>query len=263
MQMLRASRIFGLALFAAIALGAATSASAAPPEFGRCVPAATAKTGEYKGAKCTLPAGGKGTYNWLPGPGPSPKFVATGEKVSLETVGKTKIQCAASTADGEYTGAKTETETLVLIGCIETATNQKCQTNPFKEGEIETEPLEGELGFISNGEIPVVGVDLKPKSPSTTVAVFSCGKPPETPGLSVLIEGSVIAPIKPTNNMLLEFKSPYVVTAGKQAVQQFEGGAKDTLTANIRRGTTTSSEEIGLRQIVLEENEERMEIKAK
>jgi hypothetical protein len=218
--------------------------------------------GEYKGAHCLLLAGGKGNYNWVPGPGPKPVFVGTGEKVSLETVAGTKIQCAASTQEGSYTGPKTESDTLVLIGCIETKTSQKCQTNPLKEGEIETQPLKGELGFISNGEKPVVGVDLKPETGSV-VATFVCGKLPESPGINVVLEGSVIAPIKPVNRMRLEFTLPYVVMGGKQAVQQFEGGAKDTLTAQILSGLTTTTEEIGLRQLVTVENEEPIEVKAR
>jgi hypothetical protein len=253
----------GLAVVALVALGIATTASAAPPEFGRCV-AAIGKTGAYKGKNCTAPAGGKGTYNWLPGPGPAPAFSGTGEKVALETPGKLKLICGAATFDGAYSGPKTVLVTLDLIGCENTATKQKCQTMPVKEGEIEAE-VEGELGFISGGAKPVVGLDLKPpaSSSSSTVTTFQCGKPPEVLGVSAAVEGSVIGPIKPITHMTEEFKLSYAETNGVQAVRQFEGGPQDTLVAKLLSGSETRTEEIALRSTIVMLNSEPMEIKAK
>jgi hypothetical protein len=253
--------MMGFALVAAVTLGLAASASAAPPEFGQCVPA-VGKTGQYKGVHCIASAGGKGGYNWAPAPGPKPGFSGVGEKVSLETPAKLKIVCGASTFDGKYTGPKTLTVTLDLVGCENTATKQKCQTLPVKEGEIEAE-LDGELGFIVGGEKPKVGLDVKPKSPSTTFTSFGCGKLPEPPGVSGTVEGSLIGAIKPLNHMVEEFKLTHAATAGVQAIQQFEGGAKDTLTAKLLQGLETKTEEIALRESVLMTNEEPVEIKAK
>jgi hypothetical protein len=264
MERMKTFRRAALSLIVVAGLGAGMTAAAqaAPPEFGKCVPA-VGKTGEYKGKNCLAPAAGKGTYNWQPAPGPKPTFSGVGEKVSLETPGKVIITCAAATFEGSYTGPKTETVTATLIGCIlsSSPSQQKCQTTPAKEGEIEAS-LEGEIGFIRGGEKPLVGLDLKPKSPSTVFATFQCGKLPET-GPSGTIEGSVIAPIKPINHAAEEFKLLYQATSGKQAVEHFEGGPNDTLTVKLISGIETKTEPIALHAVVLDSNEEPTEIKAK
>jgi hypothetical protein len=263
MRPLRMVGVTVLAVAAVAATGVA-SAAAAPPEWGRCEAAVGGKTGEYKNAKCTAPAGGTGLFNWAPEPTGKAKFATVGEKVGLETTGKRRIICGESVSDGSYTGPKTATVTLMLVGCNLEGTATRCQTNPAKEGEIEAS-LEAELGFITGGSRPVVGVALKPKAPSTVWAAFSCVKLPETPVLSGVIEGSVIGRIKPLNRMTAEYAEIYSAAAGVQAVQQFEGGAKDTLTVKLLEGLTTTTEEIGLRQRVALENEglETTEIKAK
>ena len=132
---------------------AASAASGAVPEFGRCVPAEPAKTGEYAGAGCVSAAAGhKGSYNWLAGPGAKPKFTAFAGPVTLETVGGSAIACSNGTVNGEYTGAKTASATISVVGCIDVATEKLCQTNPVLPGELEATGLEGELGFIVGGD---------------------------------------------------------------------------------------------------------------
>jgi hypothetical protein len=259
---MRRLTITGLCLTAVLAASAfaAAGASAALPEFGRCVKAAP-HTGTYKYASCVVLApGGKGSYNWEPGPAALKKFEGTGELTTLETVGKVKVECAGSTFNGEYTGAKTETVTITLINCVD-STKRFCQSNPAKEGEIETPlALEGELGFIAGGERPMVGLDLKH---SPDIVTFECGKLPETV-LDGVVEGSVISRIRPIEKMTAEFKQTYTESRGKQIPQQFEGGAKDTLSTTLISGLTKTTEESGLKnKLVTEENEEPLEIKAK
>jgi hypothetical protein len=240
---------------------ASASASAALPELGRCVPASTAKTGEYKGARCLTPAAGTGNYNFLPGPGEKKKFVGTGSEAKLEMPGL-KVSCAASTSEGEYTGAKTASVTLDLIGCSTVAaTSQLCQSNPVKAGEIETLPLEGEFGFIQSGQKPVVGLDVK-RSPS--LVTFTCGSPPETTTTTVVVEGSVIGKFAPNDAMVMDSKLSYKTSGGKQVVEHFEGGPTDTLSAKLISGLTTTTEEAALKLRLMEiANEEPLEIKAK
>src|ERR1700682_3211521 len=261
---MKRAKILGLCLIAVLTGSAIASAaaSAALPEFGRCVKVTTPHTGAYKGNNCLIPAGGTGAYNWEPGPGAAKKFEGAGETATLETVGKQKIQCGGSTFTGEYTGAKTETVTLNLINCADVSTAQLCQSNPVKEGEIETPvALEGELGFIVGGEKPTVGLALKH---SPTIVTFECGKLPETTIVHGALEGSVISKIMPIDRMVKEFKQTYRTSAGKQIPQQFEGGAKDTLTLTLVSGLTKTTEEAGLKnKLVTEENEEALEIKAK
>ncbi len=256
--------VLALAAVGAVSAGAAATASAAVPEFGHCVKA-VGKTGEWQGANCTKSAGGKGLYNWVPGPGPKPKFEGSGEGNELETVGGKKIACGGSTFAGEYTGPKTESVTVDFIGCIYAPTKQECQSNPGQAGEIESaQPLEGELGYIVKSEKPApkVGLDLKPKSPSTSLFTFQCGKPPETSIILGTIEGSVIGSIVKINRPVSEFVLSYKDLKGVQKPQQFEGGSKDTLTLKLVSGLSTTTEELGLKVLETDENEEPIEIKA-
>ena len=224
-------------------------------------------TGQYKGAQCLAPAGGKGTYNWLPGPGGKRKFAGSIGPVALATVGGFKVKCSSGDFTGEYTGTKTASVTLALVGCLNGATLQKCQTTPIKEAEIETQPIEAELGFIKGGERPKVGLDLKPAPP----IAFDCGTFGEETHTLVSVEGSVIGTIQPPNSMRATFKVIYTASKGKQVPERFEGGVKDTLTLQRTVGATTTTEQAGLTIIGIEEipkpliveNEEPIEIKAK
>jgi hypothetical protein len=263
---MKRAKIFGLCLIALLTGSAIASAgaSAALPELGRCVKVAVPHTGKYKYASCVvLAAGSKGSFNWEPGPGALKKFEgSTTVTTVLETSSKIKISCAGGTFNGEYTGAKTLTATVDLINCENLAGKAKCQSNPAKEGEIEDAvPLEGELGFIAAGEKPLVGLDLKAKSPGTTIVTFECGKLPEV--FHGTLEGSVIARIKPIEKMAEEFTMTYKQTNSKQLPEQFEGGAKDTLATQLLIGTESSTQATGLTSGVLIPNEEPLEIKAK
>jgi alpha-tubulin suppressor-like RCC1 family protein len=249
-----------------LAFGPPSAPPSPLPEFGRCVPVKKG-TGQYKGAQCLVPAGGKGTYNWLPGPGGKPKFAASAGPVTLETVGGLKVKCSSGDFTGEYTGTKTASVTLALVGCLNGATLQKCQTTPIKEAEIETPPIEAELGFIKGGERPQVGLDLKPAPP----IAFDCGTFGEETHMLVSVEGSAIGAIQPANSMRSTFKVIYTASKGKQVPERFEGGVTDTLTLQRTVGSTTTTEQAGLTIIGIEEkpkpliveNEEPIEIKAK
>jgi len=259
---MRTIKTAGAALVALLALGlAATGASAALPEWGRCVPAESAETAEYSGKKCVTPGEGKGKYNFVPEPGPKPKFEGTStEGVLLKTANLT-ISCSAATFNGEYTGPKTASVTVDLIGCLN-GNAKKCQSNPLKEGEIEPPgPLEGEIGFININGFKVVGLDLK-RSPAITT--FTCGEPLEVPETNGTIEGSVIGKIGPLNSMRPELKLVYKTAGNKQIPEAFEGGEKDTLSIKLVSGLTTVTEEAALKIKLVEiVNEEPMEIKAK
>ncbi len=253
-----------------VAATAVASASATIPEIGRCEHVTT-KKGKYQYNNCIKPnPSGKGSYEWTPGPGAKPAFAAEATTVLLETVGKSKVQCGSADYTGEWTGAKTATVNLALHSCQNTATKKICSTNPTNGAEIKTEqPLEGELGFIVGGEKPTVGLDLKPKSPSTVVLSFTCGGPPEPElGEPWLVEGSVIAEVKPPNLMKSEYKLFYKATAGKQVPEKFEGGVKDTLIANRLVGMVQKVEQAGLTLKgellpIIATGEEPLEIKAK
>jgi hypothetical protein len=257
-------RIVGAALVGVFAAAAfAASASGALPEFGKCVPA-EGKTGEYSNAGCVYPAGGKGRYNWVPGPGEKKKFTSFAGPVTLETVGGFKIACSNGTLAGEYTGAKTATASMSVLGCIEVGTGKLCQSNPAKNGEIEATGLEGELGFIAAGSKPKVGLQLKLSTP----LLFECRSGMEPPSPKVL-EGAFIGKIAPLNRMRETFKATYTAVHGKQVPEKFEEGPSEVLT--LKDVLSSKSEQAGLTIIGIEEkpkaliieNEEPIEIKAR
>ena len=258
---MKLSRTVGACVLAVAALSAAfaAGASASLPELGRCVKVARG-TGEYKGKNCTIKAAGnKGEYNFLPGAA-KPKFEGSSEIVTLET-GKVKILCAAATLNGEYTGPKTSSVTVDLIGCENTATKHKCNSNPLKEGEIEPpEALKGELGFIVGGAKPTVGLDLK--SEHGTIVSFTCGEPGEPPELQGTLEGSVIAKVLKIDVMVPEFSLTYTAKGGKQVPEKFEGGPVDTLTLKVVTKAGPATEAAVLKTKATLPNEEALEIKA-
>lgn len=258
---MKVTRMLGACVLAVAALSAvfATAASASLPELGRCVKVAP-KTGEWVGKNCTRPAGGKGEYNFLAGAAKKKFEGSTSEVATLETP-KLKIGCAAATLNGEYTGAKTSTVTLDLIGCQNAATKHKCNSNPLKEGEIEApEALKGELGFITGGSKPTVGLDLKAEH--GVIVAFTCGEPGTPPELSGTLEGSVIAKVLKTNVMVPEFSLTYKATGGKQVPEKFEGGPVDTLTLKVVTTGGSTTEAAVLKTKAILPNEESLEIKA-
>ena len=260
---MRIFKIMAGAVLAAAAMGiAASGALAAPPEWGRCVPSPN-HTGEYTGSHCTLKsANHKGAFEWAPEPSAKPGFTAEGEAISLETTGKRKITCAVSHQEGSYTGAKTEKTKLTLVGCTtklgtETA---NCRTSPSGEGEIESTELTGEIGFVTVQGKKAVALDLKPASGKTFFA-FTCGAPPGKT-IAATVEGSVLGRATPLNSMVEEFKVAYTQTApGKQALQSFEGGEKDTLSTTFVQGLEPPiTEETSLKMKSVQSNEETAEI---
>lgn len=252
-----------LAAIGAGALAVNAGAASSPPEFGRCVKVA-GHVSQYRDAGCrSKPVKeNTGAYEWFPGPGEKSGFTGSGENVLLETAGGLKITCAASQFVGKYATAKTETLKVSLIGCTEPVSKTNCQSNPLEEGEIVSNEAEGELGYINNtGKIAVVGLDVKAKGGGALWS-FTCGKLP-TLALTDTVEGSVIAPITPRTRMSEVFKLNYKQAHGKQAVQQFEGGAKDTLTSKVVKGVTVTTEETGFNSTRDDTNEELMEVKAR
>ena len=231
--------------------------TASLPALGRCVKAAVRKTGEWIGPRCVGFAHGKGAYNFLPGPGTGKKFTGSTGAVSLETVGKAKVTCSSGTAAGEYTGSKTLTITLTLSGCERPSTHEPCQSVGGASGQIKTNGLEGEYGFVSSGKNTSVGLDLKHEP---ALATFECATA-ALPGKELIeLQGSAIGPIAKIDVMVPGFTVTYKATAGRQVPEQFEGEAKDTLVTAIVGG---SSEQTGLTATLALTNEEKLEIKAK
>jgi hypothetical protein len=224
----------------------AVAAQAGPPEIGRCVKVAKG-TGEFKDAGCEKGFFKGGNYNWIPGPGPKHKFTSTEGLSTFEFNGK-KITCKSDTDSGEYTGPKTDSETIVFNGCE--SAGFPCTTAGHPAGQIETTLLESELGFI---KLPkTIGLDLKPIG-GANFAEFDCGP------IKVIIQGSVIAPITPISKMTTTFIAKFKAVKSKQNPEHFEGGVNDTLfcTELVKEG---KSDKCGFTSTDTITNEEPIEI---
>jgi hypothetical protein len=138
---MRRMRIIGLCLVSAVALSAlaATSASAALPEFRPPFPKA---------------------------------FSSTSGKTVLETVKKFKMTCTSDRNTGEVTGPKTGTVVITFVGC--TIPGAPCSNVPETPGLVKTNTLVADLGYI-NKATKEVGLDL---FNGNLIAQFTCGGVP-------------------------------------------------------------------------------------
>lgn len=251
-------------IIAVLVLGAIAvpAASAALPEVGRCVEVAKG-AGAYRGSACiTHETRGGGRWEFVPVSATEKQtFKGSGSSPVILTAGHSTLTCVTGNVSGEYTGPKTATVELELQACTN-ASGQGCQTTPLQPTEIKSVPLEAELGFIK-GVAPgiQVGLDIKPQSPLTSLAVYECGTPTETASIA----GSVIAKVTPLEKMTtlndLLFK---VTRAGQQVPEKLEGGPTDTLSTTFMSGLESSTGASTLK--VIEEtgtNTNALEIKAK
>jgi hypothetical protein len=180
-------KIAGLCALLVCALGAVTGVStSSAAEYGVCV---AQKKGVYQDAGCTQRAAKKGSFEWHAAGecypqkkanfteegcktlaekkgkpdhkgkfelAPKPTYTSKGGEQILETPGSGAVTCKSDTDVGAITGAKTDTDKIVLAGC-ETLGN-KCKSVPPGElatnaGEIITEPLATELTEV---EFPAI-----------------------------------------------------------------------------------------------------------
>ena len=255
-----------------IGLPASAEVNSAPslPTLGRCVKVGSG--GAFTRANCIAESpGSQGAFEWMPGPGSKPKFSAPINQVILETTGGTKVTCGSSALAGEWTGPKGASVSLTFKGCEKPSAKKPCQSSPTAAGEVSTSvPLEGELGFVKGGAKPKVGLDLKAKSPSPAVLVFTCGGPPGELGAGEqwTVEGSAIGEVKSLNGMKVIHRLLFKAKAGKQIPERFESGVKDTLLATRTEGTSQKVEQAGLtllgeRATISSQGEEKLEVKAK
>jgi alpha-tubulin suppressor-like RCC1 family protein len=235
------------------------------PELGRCVRVTTG--GAYRGAtpRCiALSNSRRGNFEWLPGPGTKSKFNERLTEPQLETVGRGKLSCVLAVLEGEYTGAKTETIShLLLAGCRDLTRGVSCQSNVLEAGVIESSlSLEGTLGFIGSHGRASVGWTIQPAEPATPLASFVCGSGART--TAELLQGSVIARATPTNATVSAFQLQYRQSHGKQTPEVLEGGERHVMTLTTTPLMRESiSEQVALQSSGVLTVEEPLEIKAK
>lgn len=216
------------------ALGAITGVStSSAAEYGVCV---AQKKGAYEDAGCVRRAAKKGSFEWHAAGtcyaqkkgnftegecktvaekkgkpdhkgkfelAPTPTYTSKGGEQILETPGLGTVTCKSETDIGAITGAKTDTDKVVLVGC-ETLGAVKCKSVAPGEpatnaGEIVTEPLVTELTEV---EFPAISgkfvVDTRftdSAGASHSQAWFECG------GVQFETTGFVAGVDSPINTM--------------------------------------------------------------
>jgi hypothetical protein len=258
--------MLGLCLVAVFAI-AATSASAAKPEWGQCY----AKTGgKYADSNCQAKAShGSGAYEWRKGTEvANTQFRGEGgtgilnsdirecESPKTHNQERTKeceenqteeaaieVECKHEKNTG-YTVGKSGLDNIAVLfeGCVAFG-SIPCQ-NTGVEGLIAVNPLKGELGFINKAN-DEVGVLLTPAAKKGAFATWACGPIGVTVGVggkAGLHEGGtaypepkgggdqILSPITPVNQMTSTFTQTYTTNEQDENIpSKFEGKALSAL----------------------------------
>jgi hypothetical protein len=253
----RRLRIIGLCLAAVFAIAAVTasSASAKKPEWGKCVAQAG---GKYLDGNCQTKGKG-GSFEWKKGATlPNVPFTGHNEgsggvlytglnicegngkayripKAKCEAEGYEwtesgegeflTVECLAETNTGEASGKNKILNVHVkFTGCTAFGGALPCQNKGAAVGEINTQALKGELGYVEEGK--AVGVRLEPNVKKGAFAEFECA---EFLGTVVAVgnnkEGvafppkggadQVISPITPVNEMTNKYTQVFTVDPKK------------------------------------------------
>jgi hypothetical protein len=231
-------RILGafLVVVALAAMGAA-GASAAEPALYECAKAPKVEgkyTGKYTDKKCSKEAspaekeaGKTNKYELQEGIGKGKAFKGKGSGANLEVVTVGGVACTSSGDSGKFTGPKSAGDVVVIFkGCE--LSGHKCE-NTGKAGEVKTNPLKGEIGYISKATHEV-GVDLSAET-GLYEAQFHCGE------IGMRVSGSVIGVVTSAINVFTkEATLSFTESAGHQHVQNLEGQPKDTLVSELSSG---------------------------
>jgi phospholipase C len=234
------------------------------PELGRCVKAQLgadkARHGRYAGPECTVKsASGTGEYEWLSGSA-NDQLQSTGGTATLETPAHSPISCAAQTGTGKLVGAKAAQLQITLTGCKGEG-GSDCRSEGASAGEITTNVLRGELGFIRNRVIGArlvvsVGLELKGAGPDLALAAFQCG---EAPAQKVLVQGGLIGAVTPHDAATTTSTLTYRSINSRQRPERFEGGLPAASRASF---AGSKSERSGLTTQATLTSPERLEVKA-
>src|SRR6476620_2168160 len=266
---MRRIRIVGLCLVAVFAMSAvvAGSASAANPDYGRCIKEGPKKLNNYDGANCTKLASedagseaeklAKGNFVWKAGVPAKAGFTAVLKPetiATLETKDGKKVTCKKLNAAGKYTGLTTVATTQTDFSECESA-GIKCNTSGAGVGVIKVKNLEGELGLIAKGETGIkdkIGNVLWPEGGTPTSGTefveFACG------GLVVKVKNSVISPVS-SNAMKLTATVKFTASKGVQKPTKFLGGPNNFLESKF---SAAEYQQSGQSATTIQTNEEKV-----
>jgi hypothetical protein len=167
-------RILGLAILAVFALGAITAAgaSAVEPGWYECAKEAGGKFEKGCGKE-----GGKGGYTLKPGIGKGKAFKGKGGLAKLHTwipeKGDVPVECEKFTDSGNIALPNLTVKVVAKFSKCKAA-GFVCQSGA-KKGEIVTNPLAGELGYVEKAG-PKVGASLASEAEpgKGLLAEFTC-----------------------------------------------------------------------------------------
>jgi hypothetical protein len=220
-----------LAAVVSCAVGA-SGASAAAPEYGRCLKAEKNAKKEYNGSfsdsKCTkeVPVSErakKGKYVWLPGAA-NHKFTTSGGVGVLTTIHGSQVECKTESSTGEFKVGNNKEEQGVVVtftGCK--AVGQPCTSPKMKSGELVTNELEGIVGW-ENKASKKTDLELYPaKSVASHFFIeFECT------GFLVKVRGKVLVPIK--NDKMTETETlKFIATKGRQKPEKWEESSEPAI----------------------------------
>ncbi|MDQ6811604.1 MAG: hypothetical protein M3Z95_06875 [Actinomycetota bacterium] len=238
-------RTVGLCLLAVFAFGAyATSALAAPPDFGNCKKKAVAGGAGFSDAGCTKAVGSAGKYEWLGFAGISNKEFKAHMSTGLATLegvpaadGGTgaKIICKTEKNGGAlYTGEKTVGNIVAEFGGCETS-GTPCNSAGNTSGNITTKPLEGSLGIEKLGATAAANkLENQLKGPAGgPLAEFECS------ALAKIVTSGCVAHPVTSNKMLKTATEKFTATKGEQKPDKFAGGPENecALSSALNGGT--------------------------
>jgi hypothetical protein len=270
---MRRIRIVGLCLVAVFATSAvvAGSASAANPEYGRCIKEGVKELSKYDSAKCIKLASEdpgteaeklkKGSFVWKAGVPAKAGFTAVLKPetiATLETKDGKKVTCKKLNAVGKYTGLTTVSTTQTDFSECESS-SIKCNTAGAGVGVIKVKNLEGELGVITS-VIPhtkdKIGNVLWPAGGTATsgseFVEFACG------GLVVKVKNSVISPVT-SNAMKLTATVKFTAAKGVQKPTKFAGGPNMFLESKF---SAAEYQQSGQSATTIQTNEEKVEVRS-
>lgn len=227
--------VFVMALLAAVALAAvgSASASAAEPALYECHKLAKVEKkyhGKYTDKKCSVEsATHEGAYELQEGIGKGKAFKGKGKGANLEIVGVGGVTCTSSADTGKFTGPKAAGGIKVTFKGCELVHHQ-CE-NTATVGEIKTNPLKGEVGYIEGGKSEhKVGVALTAET-GLYEAEFHCGEQ------NLRVTGAVVGLLtSPRNVFTKEATLLFEQTAGAQKYKQIEGGPNEELLTELGAG---------------------------
>lgn len=218
------------------------------PEFGRCVSGPVGSGFTDTSCKNSAVAG---KFAWLPGLEKTGFTTSSSSTAKFETTSKAKLTCTSATLVGRVISPSAVGDvTIRFKGCQLNANT--CTTPGLGAGEIESNPLEGILGFENKARLKAA-LDLFPDGHSGPFLQYACAGGP-----TLSITGSVLLPLK-ADKMAATSKLKLNASKGKQKPEAFEGGTPDVLESSIGG---TPDEQTGLKLSLMQVFEEEVEINA-